>query len=119
MKNLWKHSGTYLTWTGIIHTVFALWMFRDVFWSMLKKGLLNTGEEGPGFWFLLLGPVLLMFGPLLQHYLRATQKPAPMWFGVWLLVFAAVGCMVFPASGFWLFVPQAIIIIAANYRLKR
>ncbi|MDR2912148.1 MAG: DUF6463 family protein [Alistipes sp.] len=119
MKNLWKHSGSYLTWTGVIHTAYALAMFGGSYWAMLRAGLVNTGSEGPGFWFLLLGPLLMMFGPLLQHYIRVTERPAPMRFGVSLLIFAAVGCAVYPTSGFWLFVPQAVVIIAANRRLGR
>jgi hypothetical protein len=121
MKNLWKYSGSYLTWTGIIHTAFALWTFRDNFWNILKNGVVNQGGQGPEFWFLLLGPLLMLFGPLLQHYLRETGLPAPRWFGWWLLVLSVVGCALYPASGFWLFVPQAVIIIAAKIpqRTKR
>jgi hypothetical protein len=119
MKNLWKHSGSYLTWTGVIHTVYALAVFHGYFWNVLKNGFIDQGGEGPEFWFLVLGPVLLMFGPLLQRYIRETGAPLPRWFGWWLLVFSAVGCALFPVSGFWLFVPQAIIVIAAGQRTKR
>lgn len=51
-------------------------MFHDYFLAMLKKGLVNTGEECPGFWFMFLEPLLLMFGSLLQHYIRITERPA-------------------------------------------
>ncbi len=125
MKNLWKWSGTYLTWTGVIHTAVALVMGYGNYMPMLREGLVNSVgssfERGFVLWFLVCGVLLLLLGPLLQHYLRVTRRPAPMWFGVALLVFSIVGGVIEPVSGFWLFVPQAVIIISANVcqRTKR
>lgn len=42
------------------------------------------------------------------------QKPAPLILGYCILAFAVVGCIIEPISGFWLFLPQALVIIAAN-----
>lgn len=41
---LWKFSGTYLTVTGIIHTIVALIMAKDIFAEMLGDGLINSTE---------------------------------------------------------------------------
>jgi magnesium-transporting ATPase (P-type) len=117
MKKLWRWSGTYLTATGIIHTAFALFAFRNIYWEMLREGLVNSAgdaERAAAFWFLVCGVLLLFLGPVLQRHIRESGRPAPMWIGVALLLFSAIGCAVEPVSGFWLFVPQAVVIIAAN-----
>ena len=53
---LWKYSGTFLTATGIIHTIYALFIGKDAFSEMLRNGLVNSiGEnysQGFAFWFL-------------------------------------------------------------------
>ena len=42
---LWKYSGTFLTATGIIHTIYALFIGKDAFSEMLRNGLVNSCEE--------------------------------------------------------------------------
>ena len=39
---LWKYSGTFLTATGIIHTIYALFIGKDAFSEMLRNGLVNS-----------------------------------------------------------------------------
>lgn len=59
---LWKYSGTFLTATGIIHTIYALFIGKDAFSEMLRNGLVNSiGEnysQGFAFWFLICGATL-------------------------------------------------------------
>ena len=104
---LWKYSGTFLTATGIIHTIYALFI-----------GLVNSiGEnysQGFAFWFLICGVILILLGQTLQYYIRKEQKPAPVFLGYSILLLTIIGCIIEPASGFWLFLPQAIIIIYSN-----
>lgn len=122
MKNrkikLWKYSGKMLTATGVIHTIIALFLGKDAFAEMVRDGLINsTGEiysRAFAFWFLICGIILILWGQTLQHYIKKEQKPAPLFLGYSILVFAAVGCILEPISGFWLFLPQALVIIAAN-----
>ena len=49
-----------------------------------------------------------------NDYIKKEQKPAPLVLGYCILAFAVVGCIIEPISGFWLFLPQALVIIAAN-----
>jgi hypothetical protein len=42
---LWKYSGTFLTATGIIHTIYALFIGKDAFSEMLRNGLVNSIGE--------------------------------------------------------------------------
>ena len=59
---LWKYSGTFLTATGIIHTIYALFIGKDAFSEMLRNGLVNSiGEnysQGFAFWFLICGVMI-------------------------------------------------------------
>lgn len=41
----WKYSGTFLTATGIIHTIYALFYYKEVFAEMLDNGLIDSIEE--------------------------------------------------------------------------
>ena len=96
---LWKYSGTFLTATGIIHTIYALFIGKDAFSEMLRNGLVNSiGEnysQGFAFWFLTCGIILILLGYS-------------------ILLLTIIGCIIEPVSGFWLFLPQAIIIIYSN-----
>lgn len=115
---LWKYSGTFLTITGVIHTIVALIMGKDVYWDMLKSGLVNsTGDDftrGFSLWFLVCGVLLVFMGTTLQFYIKKTQSPAPVFLGYSILVFSIIGCIIEPFSGFWLFIPQALIILLAG-----
>lgn len=115
---LWKYSGTFLVITGVIHTIYALFLGKDSFAEMIRDGLINsTGEiysRAFALWFLVCGIILIFWGQTLQHYIKKEQKPAPLFLGYALLIFAVVGCIVEPISGFWLFLPQALVIIAVN-----
>lgn len=119
---LWKYSGTLLTLTGIIHTLYALFIGRAAFIEMWQAGLVNVAgkacESAFALWFLICGVILIFWGQTLQYYITREQKPAPVMLGYSLLLFTAAGCVIEPVSGFWLFLPQAFIIIAANRSLR-
>ena len=59
---LWKYSGTLLTATGIIHTIYALFLGKEAFTEILNNGLIDSiGENhnlGFAFWFLICGIIL-------------------------------------------------------------
>lgn len=61
---LWKYSGRFLTVTGVIHTIYALFIGKDAFSEMFGKGLVNSvGENynlGFAFWFLICGIILIL-----------------------------------------------------------
>ncbi|WP_288359732.1 DUF6463 family protein [uncultured Bacteroides sp.] len=115
---LWKYSGRFLTVTGVIHTIYALFIGKDAFSEMFGKGLVNSvGENynlGFAFWFLICGIILILWGETLQYYINKEQKPAPAFLGYAILLFTIIGCIIEPVSGFWFFLPQAIIIICSK-----
>ena len=114
----WKYSGIFLIATGIIHTIFAIALGKEAFMKIIYEGLYNftamdcTRELG--IWFFVCGIFIILLGQVLHYYIKKEQKPAPLSFGYSLLVFTIFGCIVEPVSGFWLFLPQALIIIFAN-----
>ena len=101
---LWKYSGTLLTATGVIHTIYALFLGKEAFTEMLNNGLIDSiGENhnlGFAFWFLICGIILILWGETLQYYIRKEQKPAPLFLGYFILLFTIIGCIVEPISGF-------------------
>ena len=117
---LWKFSGIFLTVTGIIHTIVALIIAKDIFAEMIRDGLINSTEGDYSrcfsLWFFIVGVILILGGTTLQYYIKKEQKPAPLFLGYAILLFAIIGCTIEPFSGFWLFLPQAFIIIISNYK---
>jgi hypothetical protein len=117
----WKCSGIFLVATGILHSVAGIVMGKDYLWSIVKEGVFNRvkgGDDSRGlaFWFLLCGVILIVLGHVLHYYIKKLQQPAPKFLGYWLLGLSAIGCIIMPVSGFWLFIPQALIILFAKRR---
>jgi hypothetical protein len=119
---LWKYSGLFLVATGILHTIAAVLLFANVYGEIIKDGLFNAVKEdamrGCGFWFFICGIFLILFGYVVHEYIKSVQKPAPLFVGYSILLISIVGCIIEPVSGFWLFIPQALIIIFANRKIK-
>lgn len=115
---IWKYSGTLLTATGILHTIVAIILGWESYVKMFRDGLINSTVDdfklAFAFWFFICGILLLFLGQTLQYYIKREQKPAPQSLGYSLLAISIIGCIIEPISGFWLFIPQALIIIMAN-----
>lgn len=115
---LWKYSGAFLVITGILHTIVAILINGNIYLEILKNGLININSKdhalGFSFWFFMIGILLIFWGVTLQYYIKKEQRPTPLFLGYAMLVFAIIGCLMIPSSGFWLFIPQALIIIFAK-----
>ena len=117
---IWKYSGIFLVATGILHSVVCIVMGKDNLWGIIKDGLFNSIQEndflrGMSFWSLLFGVSIIILGHLLHFYIKKEQQPAPNFLGYWLLILGIIGCIIMPVSGFWLIIPQALIIIFAKW----
>ncbi|MCL2325029.1 MAG: DUF6463 family protein [Proteobacteria bacterium] len=125
MKNrkIWKYSGIFLVATGILHTIVAIALGKEAFLKIIQDGLYNVASldytRAFAIWFFICGIFIILLGQVLHHYIKKEQKPAPLSFGYSLLIFTIFGCVVEPGSGFWLFLPQALIIILANKNTSR
>jgi hypothetical protein len=104
--------------TGILHSIVAVLLGIEDLWAILRDGLFDAvGEDVSrefAFWFLICGIMLIFMGQVLHYYIKKEQKPAPLFLGYDLLVLSVIGCIIVPVSGFWLFIPQALIIIFAK-----
>ena len=120
MKNLkiWKYSGIFLIATGILHTIVAIALGKDAFLKIIRDGLYSATSldytRAFAVWFFICGIFVILLGQVLHYYIKKEQKPAPLSFGYSLLLFSIFGCIVEPGLVFWLFLPQAFIIIIAN-----
>lgn len=67
---LWKYSGTFLTVSGVIHTIYTLFIGKDTFSEMLRNGLVNSIGENYSpefaFWFLICGIILILRGQIVE-----------------------------------------------------
>ena len=116
---LWKYSGIFLIATGILHSIVGIAFSKDYLWAIIKEGLFNTVKDddfalGLSFWFLMCGIIFIILGHVLHYYIKKEQKPAPKFLGYYLLGLGIIGCIIMPVSGFWLFIPQALIILFAK-----
>ncbi|MDR2651685.1 MAG: DUF6463 family protein [Prevotellaceae bacterium] len=115
--NWWKYSGILLIVSGIVHTIVGLILACDIYWEVLKLGFINVIEpdfvhaRACAFWFLVCGIIIIILGQTLHYYIRQTNQKPPLLLGYWMLTLSVFGCLAMPASGFWLFVPQSLIII--------
>ncbi|NEW07392.1 hypothetical protein GK047_15415 [Paenibacillus sp. SYP-B3998] len=120
---IWKYSGIYMIATGIIHNVVGFIAGWDVLGLMAQDGLFNSVTNQPDrnyiFWFLSIGFFWMILGHAFHKYLLAYNQALPAIFGWYILLFAIIGCVLMPASGIWLFIPQAIIIILAKRNIVR
>jgi len=119
---IWKYSGIFLIATGILHTIVAIVLGKEAFLKIIRDGLYNVTSldyaRAFAIWFFICGIFVILLGQVLHYYIKKEQKPAPLSFGYSLLIFAIFGCIVEPGSGFWLFLPQALIIIFAHKNNK-
>lgn len=115
---LWKLSGLLLSITGVIHTIVGVIACKDIYLAMINDGFYhsinNDYTRGFAFWFLLFGLFLILLGQTLHYYIKKEQKPAPLFVGYSLLVIGIVGSIAEPVSGFWLVLPQSLIVILAK-----
>lgn len=115
---LWKYSGLFLIITGILHSIVAILLNWKIYVEIFRSGLINSITKDYArafaFCFFVCGIFLMLFGYTLDYYIKKEQKPAPLLLGYELLVFSILGCLLDPMSGFWLFIPQAFIIIFSN-----
>jgi hypothetical protein len=125
---IWKYSGILLVVSGILHTAYGIVLYRNYLWEIIKNRFFNapwvSWEVGFdanlsfAFWFLICGIIIIILGHTLHYYIKKEQRSAPAFLAYWLLGLSVTGCIIIPVSGFWLFMPQAVIIIVANISQK-
>jgi hypothetical protein len=114
----WQLSGILLLATGILHTIIAIMLGGESLLAIAQNGLWNgiggNFERGLAVWFLVCGIFCMFLGLMVHEYIKRVGESAPLWLGYGLLIMSVCGCIVDPVSGFWLIVPQALIIIMSK-----
>jgi len=118
-------SGALLGWIGILHNAVGLVMGLGVISleghegraplvEIVRAGVVNGVEPDPlrslFFWFVFFGWVAILLGTLMSWVeRRGEQLPASLGYGLGAL--ALSGGLMIPASGFWLVLPVAWLVI--------
>lgn len=114
----WKYSGHFMIATGIIHNLLGFVMGWDVLERIASDGFVNSVNDQMDrnaiFWFLFSGFMMMILGSLMNQKLKSDQQPLPTSQGYFLLALTVIGCVMMPISGFWIVIPQALIIIFAK-----
>jgi hypothetical protein len=112
--------GSTLKGIAVLHTAFAVAVFRDTLVQFARNGLFNTvgsdARNGAVAWFTLAGAFMFTTGLAVERLeaVQAAQPDADVRFrgiGLFALATAAVGAALMPASGFWLLVPPSVSMI--------
>jgi hypothetical protein len=120
---LWKKSGIFLIATGIIHNAMGFAFGWPVLQTIAHAGFVNSIHDEMDrkaiFWFLFSGFMMMALGKFMQHYINQFDKPVPDFIGYYLLALTVIGCVMMPLSGFWIVLPQGVIIIFAHRKYRR
>lgn len=115
MMNWKKRSGLLLMLTSVIHNLIGIVLFWEPLVDMFQAGLFNSVanqfDRATVFWFLLSGAMFFILGNFMHWLANDLNKEIPPFLGWHLLWLSIVGIFFLPASGFWLVLPQALIII--------
>ena len=117
--------GRWLMGVGALHSVLGLVVFAAPLRELVDAGVVNAlGSRDPlrnlAFWFLFGGVMTALVGYLADWIERAPGGMLPPALGWVLLLTAAAGATLAPASGFWFVFPAAIgILLRARPAARR
>lgn len=107
--------GRWLVGVAVLHTVFAVVVFRAPLWDMAQRGVFDTVGQNPTAaataWFVLFGLLMGLLGLATTPLERHDDRSAMQVLGVGVLVLCALGLVLMPASGFWLGLPAGMALI--------
>jgi hypothetical protein len=108
--------GHWLMAVAILHTLFALVVFRATYGHLWQLGLFNTVGRDPmsaaAVWFLLFGVPLAALAHAVHALERASGQHATLRrLGAATLAMSVLGIVLMPASGFWLVLPAAVALL--------
>lgn len=109
--------GIWLIGVAVVHTLFALVVFRGVLGSIFSDGFFsavgNDPMRGAVVWFLLFGFAVFIAGQAIVTIERSGGF-IPHSLGWSLFALTALGISLMPDSGFWLVIPPAVGILRAK-----
>jgi len=119
MINNWKTAAAWaLIALGFLHIVMGFVRFKQPFLAALHEGIFDTFKVDDtrrlAFWFTVLGPALVLCGHLALRAAQAGNFETLGLIGLYLLVVAVLGIVVFPASPLWALLVVAGLLFAAG-----
>lgn len=120
MRRSGRLCGPLVAATVVIHLTFGLVMGWESVVDIVQGGIDGASEVSPAgeswFWFLVAGLPMLLVGQLVTRlYARTSEVPG--FLGWYLLLFAGLVYFM-PASGFWIFLPQAALAFYASHAIR-
>lgn len=113
MSILYRRLGLLMMATGALHTLLGFLVFTGPARAIWQAGVWNSiardYSRATILWFTCSGVLLLLMGYLMHWILR--QQPLPRALGVGLAVLGLAGGVIMPASGFWLVLVLAILVL--------
>ena len=104
--------GRYLLGVGTLHNVVGVLLFSGPLGAIAAAGGWDAVDphvdRNMAFWFLIAGLAFMLLGALVD-WIEAQRLALPRRLGWGLLGLAALGAFCMPVSGFWLFVPAALV----------
>ena len=108
-----RFAGRWLFGVAVLHTLFALVVFRAQLFAMARSGFVDTiGEDamrGAVAWFVLFGGALAMAAVAIDALEARGASLRGM--GLGMLALVALGIAWMPASGFWLALPAVFVMV--------
>ncbi len=110
-------SGPLLMATGVLHLLAGFVFYPEPLAAIMQDGFFNAVELNPAqfdreaaFWWMVFGVMLLILGGLV-HWAQARTRTLPAFLGWSLLALGVAGVILMPVSGFWLALPQAVLML--------
>jgi hypothetical protein len=117
-----KLSGLLLMATGVLDLLYVLVFHSRQLAAIAQDGFFDAVELDPtqldretAFWHLAFGTMVLILGSLV-HWAQARTGTLPAFLGWSLLAFGLFGTILMPVSGFWLVLPQAVLMLVVARR---
>ena len=112
-----RYVGRLLIGTGVLHGALGIAGFHDTLAELYRDGYLNAVGRDPkrhaAFWFLTTGGLLIALGQL-AHSTQTRTGDVPPSLGWSLLAISVPGVVLMPASGFWLVLGQALLVLLGS-----
>lgn len=107
---------------GVLHLLAGPIFYLRPLGAIAQDGFLDAVNLHPAqfdreaaFWWMECGVMLIILGGLV-HWAQARTGTLPAFFGWALLAFGAGSVVLMPASGFWLALPPAVLVLAVTRR---
>ena len=102
-----------LLWTGLLHQLVGVLLGAGVVMAILQDGYVGAIEldwqRSALFWYLVTGFMIIFAARALAWIER--ERPLPVGLGWGLLAIGVLGGLAIPVSGFWLVVPQGLLVL--------